>query len=191
MGPAAPATRLRLYIACFTLFICRSHAFSTPLSAHIAPGMFWSLPSGRTHGARSTAPVSLEVSVDGSSNGEPTNMRVAQIKAELKERRINFDDCFDKESLAEKLVQARAGLISSPPPPPPPRGAARGDFEFGAETRQDEEMSMDEAFKAAGWTGQTPSDPSKVDKARSPGMSRNFGDVDISDFKKPFSRGQQ
>ena len=40
-------------------------------------------------------------------------MRASQIKAELIERRIDFTDCFDKESLADKLSQARAGLIRS------------------------------------------------------------------------------
>ena len=115
-------------------------------------------------------------------------MRVAQLKAELKERRIDIRDCFDKESLVDKLVQARAGLISAPPAPPP-RGAARGDFEFGAETKQGEEDgSMEDAFKAAGWTGEPAGDPSKTDQARSPGLNRNFGDIDSSDFRKPYSR---
>jgi len=121
---------------------------------------------------------------------EPARMRAAQIKAELRERRIDFADCFDKESLADKLGQARAGLISPPTVPPPP-GAAKGEFEFGVETRQgeDEKSMLEDAFKAAGWTGQGPGDPSKVDTARSPGMSRNFADVDVSDFRKPYSRG--
>ena len=29
-------------------------------------------------------------------------------------------------------------------------------------------------------------DPSKVDTARSPGMRRNFADIDLADFKKPY-----
>ena len=124
-------------------------------------------------------------------------MRVKQIKAELLERRIDFSDCFDKEGLEDKLVKARAGLISAPPPPSAPRpqsaptmrGTAKGDFEFGAETRQgEEEQDLEDAFKAAGWTGEQ-SGSTPVDTARSPGMNRNFGNVPQSDFKKPYSRG--
>ena len=50
-------------------------------------------------------------------------------------------------------------------------------------------MSMDDAFKAAGWTGEEPSDPSKVDTQRSPGLNRNFGDISTTDFKKPYRGG--
>ena len=39
---------------------------------------------------------------------EPGTMRVKEIKAELDLRGVNYSDCFDKESLAQKLVQARA-----------------------------------------------------------------------------------
>ena len=69
------------------------------------------------------------------------------------------------------------------------RGTAKGDFEFGAETRQgEEEQDLEDAFKAAGWTGEQ-SGSTPVDTARSPGMNRNFGNVPQSDFKKPYSRG--
>ena len=128
-----------------------------------------------------------------SFRAEVMAMRASQIKAELQERRILFTDCFDKESLADKLCQARAGLISPipeppPPDPPRPRGAARGTG-YGAQTRQgeDDNMSMEEAFKAAGWTGDEGKDPSKVDQARSPGLNRNFGDIDRDSFRKPWS----
>jgi len=69
------------------------------------------------------------------------------------------------------------------------RGAAKGDFEFGSESRQGEEDDMEAAFRAAGWTGGEAKDPGNVDTARSPGMNRNFGDVAQSDFKKPYSGG--
>ena len=39
---------------------------------------------------------------------EPGKMRVAEIKSELDLRGITYSDCFDKESLAQKLVKARA-----------------------------------------------------------------------------------
>ena len=38
---------------------------------------------------------------------EPGKMRVSEIKAELKLRNVDFDDCFDKESLAARLARAR------------------------------------------------------------------------------------
>lgn len=39
---------------------------------------------------------------------EPGKMRVSEIKAELELREIDFSDCFDKESLVERLKEARA-----------------------------------------------------------------------------------
>ena len=39
---------------------------------------------------------------------EPGTMRVAEIKSELDLRGIDYSDCFDKESLAQKLVKARS-----------------------------------------------------------------------------------
>ena len=62
---------------------------------------------------------SIRVMADSLGDVEPAMMRAAEIKAELKERQIDFSDCFDKESLADKLDKARAGLIGPTPPPPP------------------------------------------------------------------------
>ena len=39
--------------------------------------------------------------VSGGDGADPVTMRVAQIKAELKERSIAFSDCFDKDGLTE------------------------------------------------------------------------------------------
>ena len=39
---------------------------------------------------------------------EPGKMRVSEIKSELRMRGVKFDDCFDKESLVERLQEARA-----------------------------------------------------------------------------------
>ena len=66
----------------------------------------------------------------------------------------------------------------------------KGSFEFGTESRQGEDMDLEEAFRQAGWVpGQDKKDPNQVDTARSPGMARDFTQVDQSDFKKPFSGG--
>ena len=123
-------------------------------------------------------------------------MRVAEIKAELLERQIDFSDCFDKDGVVDKLVKARAGLVQprgaavAPGGRAIPEGAIDGSIntpagaakgsEYGAETRLGEE-DMDAAFKAAGWTGEQ-ADSASADTSRSPGMNRNFGSVPQSDF---------
>ena len=44
---------------------------------------------------------------DDDEETPPGQMRVSEIKAELDLRGISYTDCFDKESLAERLVEAR------------------------------------------------------------------------------------
>ena len=44
----------------------------------------------------------------------PGQMRVSEIKAELDLRGISYADCFDKESLADRLVEARATGKANP-----------------------------------------------------------------------------
>jgi len=50
---------------------------------------------------------------DDSEPGTST-MRVGEIKSELSLRGVDYTDCFDKESLAQKLVLARASGKSDP-----------------------------------------------------------------------------
>ena len=135
----------------------------------------------------------------------PMMMSAGEIKEELTQRRISFGDCFDKDSLVDKLVKARAGLIRPSPPsaiqsavqpaaappsqPPSPQPERQG-FQFGAETRQSDNMDMDDVFKAAGWNGGGESDVHNVDSARSPGLKRNFGAMGTTDFRKPYTGGQ-
>mmetsp|Transcript_3806 Transcript_3806/g.5721 ORF Transcript_3806/g.5721 Transcript_3806/m.5721 type:complete len:219 (+) Transcript_3806:100-756(+) len=45
---------------------------------------------------------------------EPGTMRVSEIKSELDLRGVDYSDCFDKESLAKKLVGARASGKADP-----------------------------------------------------------------------------
>ncbi len=40
-----------------------------------------------------------------------SGMRLSEIKAELKDRKIDFSDCFDKESMVAKLTEARLNNI--------------------------------------------------------------------------------
>lgn len=45
---------------------------------------------------------------------EPGKMRVSEIKSELEMRGVDYSDCFDKESLADRLVEARATGRANP-----------------------------------------------------------------------------
>lgn len=45
---------------------------------------------------------------------EPGQMRVSEIKAELKLRSVSFEDCFDKESLVQRLRSARSKGTADP-----------------------------------------------------------------------------
>lgn len=46
-------------------------------------------------------------SVESSSSPNISTMKLSEIKSELKERKFNFSDCFDKESLVLRLADAR------------------------------------------------------------------------------------
>ena len=130
---------------------------------------------------------------------DPSRMRVSEIKAELKERQVSFADCFDKESLAAKLIWAR----ENPAPPKPkqqqrqpsrpspqqrtakPSPPPRQNIEFGAESDMDSDIDMD-VFKQAGWEPEAKKGMSPVDHDRSPGLNRNFDEIPTDDFKKPY-----
>jgi len=43
---------------------------------------------------------------------EPSSMRIKEIKNELNDKGISFKDCFDKDSLVERLIDARSGKVS-------------------------------------------------------------------------------
>ena len=112
------------------------------------------------------------------------------VLAKSRAERDAFDDCFDKESLVERLVQARLREIADKAASmPSSTGAAKG-VDFGAETRLGEDDDSEAVFRAAGWSGeQAEDDTSRVDQDRSPGLNRNFGKDSQSDFKKPWSGG--
>eukprot|EP00581_Thalassiosira_minuscula_P016919 CAMPEP_0183712478 /NCGR_PEP_ID=MMETSP0737-20130205/7594_1 /TAXON_ID=385413 /ORGANISM="Thalassiosira miniscula, Strain CCMP1093" /LENGTH=391 /DNA_ID=CAMNT_0025941095 /DNA_START=79 /DNA_END=1254 /DNA_ORIENTATION=- len=52
-----------------------------------------------------------------SSLPSPNDMRLREIQTELKEMNISYADCFDRESLVKRLVEARDGLIAPTIPP--------------------------------------------------------------------------
>ena len=47
----------------------------------------------------------------GSEQEDPSTMRLGEIQAELKQRKVSYADCFDKESLVKRLKDARDGLV--------------------------------------------------------------------------------
>ena len=51
---------------------------------------------------------------DDEEEVEPGKLRVSEIKAELDMRGIDYVDCFDKESLAQRLEEARATGKANP-----------------------------------------------------------------------------
>jgi hypothetical protein len=120
----------------------------------------------------------------------PQQMRVGEIKAELKALRVGCADCFDKESLVEKLLSARANPPRPPPPPkraapsPPPR-RKQNTVEFGAESDMNSDIDMD-VFAQAGWSPEKKKGMGSVDQNRYPGLNRNFDELDTDDFKKPY-----
>lgn len=132
---------------------------------------------------------------------DPQSMRVAEIKAELKELRVGCGDCFDKESLVTRLKFARANPPPPPTPPPqspPPRSQQQPQqqrtrpspwgepVEFGAESNMNSDIPMD-VFAQAGWTGEEKNKGMRpVDHDRSPGLNRNFDDLSTDDFKQAY-----
>ena len=51
---------------------------------------------------------------DDDEDDEPGKMRVSEIKAELDLRKISYADCFDKESLVQRLTKARKEGAADP-----------------------------------------------------------------------------
>lgn len=56
----------------------------------------------------------IDVEFEDDDEAEVGTMRVSEIKSELTLRGVNFSDCFDKESLAVKLRDARASGKADP-----------------------------------------------------------------------------
>ena len=57
-------------------------------------------------------PITNSVTDDSSNNNEatltnPADMRLREIQSELKERNVSYADCFDRESLVKRLLEAR------------------------------------------------------------------------------------
>ena len=53
-----------------------------------------------------------ETSSNEQSLPEPSTMRIREIKDELNAMGVSFTDCFDKDSLSERLLDARSGKVT-------------------------------------------------------------------------------
>lgn len=55
-----------------------------------------------------------DVELEDDEEAEVGTMRISEIKSELKLRNVDFSDCFDRESLAQKLREARESGKADP-----------------------------------------------------------------------------
>ncbi|KAL7548903.1 hypothetical protein ACHAWF_012176 [Thalassiosira exigua] len=80
------------------------HAFAAPrvVRASMTP---------RTPPSRRFAEASSPASPDSEVLSSPQDMRLREIQSELKERKVSYSDCFDRESLVKRLTEAREGSI--------------------------------------------------------------------------------
>lgn len=107
-----------------------SIAIAVLVSCLVVVANGWCLPTTTTttraigsasfHWSRAPTATTLSFSAttdDSSSSAasaeDVSGMRLSEIKSELKERKINFSDCFDKESMVQKLADARANNIDN------------------------------------------------------------------------------
>ena len=82
------------------------------LSCSIAVANGWCLSAKHafsTHGRQSLAVLSMA----STTEEDVSKMRLSEIKSELQDRKIDFSDCFDKESMVAKLTEARANNIDN------------------------------------------------------------------------------
>jgi len=82
----------------------RGKCFGTDMTS------LWRLNSPLFLSADSTEAGTSEEDLSAMSK-EVAGMRLSEIKAELKERNVDFSDCFDKESMVSKLANARINNI--------------------------------------------------------------------------------
>ena len=82
----------------------------------------------------------------------PSDMRLREIQSELQERNISYSDCFDRESLVKRLVDARDGLVQPSSPPekedatPPPAEPTPVDNTANAKAEPVTAPASDETF---------------------------------------------
>ena len=79
----------------------------------------------------------------GSDQEDPSTMRLGEIQAELKQRKVSYADCFDKESLVKRLRDARDGMVK------PTAEKSKVPVEESPSSSDDDEPSKDDATSGA------------------------------------------
>lgn len=82
------------------------------------------------------------------TSDDVSGMRVKEIKDELEQMNIDYTDCFDKESMVSRLLDARAGkveatVVEEPSDEPTNEGKDNQDEEENSTSKTDKEMSFD------------------------------------------------
>lgn len=104
-----------LYLSTVLLVIACSASWSGIAAAFVVSPAAGRKQSCRVQSAVYSSESPIHVGGSGSDDDdedeeevEPGKMRVSEIKAELDMRRVPYDDCFDKDSLALRLESARS-----------------------------------------------------------------------------------
>jgi hypothetical protein len=99
------------FLLCFLVTVTTVNSFSIDSRA-IIPVRVPSFQSETTHSNNSASALKMageiDVEFEEEEEAEVGSMRVSEIKSELNLRAVDYSDCFDKESLALKLREARA-----------------------------------------------------------------------------------
>ena len=92
----------------FYIFVIKASTYGFIIQSH-------SITNDRFHPCiKMSSDDAIDVESDDVDDTEIGTMRVSELKSELKLRGIDYSDCFDKESLARKLRDARASGKSDP-----------------------------------------------------------------------------
>ncbi|KAG7353834.1 hypothetical protein IV203_003189 [Nitzschia inconspicua] len=106
--------RMQSFLSLLLLLPVACRAFLSQLSfrcqSSVTPTTSHHLSSSDDFGAASN----LNEGEEEEDDVEPGQMRISEIKSELDMRGISYADCFDKESLAGRLVEARATGRANP-----------------------------------------------------------------------------
>mmetsp|Transcript_10562 Transcript_10562/g.23387 ORF Transcript_10562/g.23387 Transcript_10562/m.23387 type:complete len:365 (+) Transcript_10562:133-1227(+) len=121
--PASLEWRRHILVATFALSAwMTNNAPSLHAHAFSHPGILPTSIKQRTRPVTSRLYVDTDdqpsASDSESSLPSPNDMRLREIQSELKEKNISYADCFDKESLVKRLIEARDGLVAPSPSPP-------------------------------------------------------------------------
>lgn len=98
------------FLLCFLVTVTTVNSFSIDSRAIIPRVPSFQSQTTRSNNSASALKMAGEIDVEfeEEEEAEVGSMRVSEIKSELNLRAVDYSDCFDKESLALKLREARA-----------------------------------------------------------------------------------